>query len=551
MAELDRLKDLLLDEERQQRQSGLDALDEKLQSSLDNLPTALPELFRKAQHDERLAKALEKPLADTLMRLARNQKQLLVGLLFPIIGPVIRRSIAETLSQLVRDMNRALDHSVSPTGLRWRWESVRTGVPFAQVVMRHTLRYRIEHLLLVDNQGGLLLAHVANGDAQLSDSDAVAGMLSALQDFARDAVLAGSDEQLNEVAVGGMKLTIVRGALMHLAIAVRGEMSAEARQAADELVEKLHGAEVLGEENDALETRREEFKTDLQDWLIRYAQESSAKETPGQAKSSRIKWVGLALVLACLAWGVWRWQQHRALGDLAHRFEHALSESPGISADVELSDGVIEVSGSRDPLSKTPEAIAADLSIPAKQLSITPFDLRLSFAPELWAKRLNQSSRVPHSVAARVAGDAVHLRGEASRPQLDELRQQLAVWQEFVRIDISQLRVIDSDLLQSRGQLMRAMQAESLAIPLAATELEQWPRQLQMLTAQSQDQRVSLRLVVGGKLTPSERASVDQFVKKIQSTEVVLEVLFKPERAKLVSISGLELVARDRLNVGE
>lgn len=548
MAEFDRLKDLLLDDERQQRQSGLEALDQKLQSSLDSLPTALPELFRKAQHDERLAKALEKPLADTLMRLARNQKQLLVGLLFPIIGPVIRRSIAETLAQLVRDMNRALDHSVSPTGLRWRWESIRTGVPFAQVVMRHTLRYRVEHLLLVDNQGGLLLAHVANGDAQLSDSDAVAGMLSALQDFARDAVLAGSDEQLNEVTVGGMKLSIVRGALMHLAVAVRGEMSPEARQASEELVEKLHSADVLGEDNEALETRQAEFKTEMQDWLIRYAQESSAKETPEQAKSSRVRWLMLAFVLSVSAWGIWRWQQQRALEQLADRFEQALNDSPGVTADVELVDGIFQVRGSRDPLSKTPSAIAKQLGVQAERLRITQFDSRLSFAPELWTQRLNQSPHVPRSVAARVSGNGVLLQGEASRAQLNDLRQQLAVWQAFVPIDISRLRAIDSEVMDSRSQLMRAMQAEPIAIPLQAIDIEQWARQLHMLSALAIEQRLHLRWVVGGALSPQEQLSVESFVKKLETPDLEIEILFRPEREKMISITGIELIARERLN---
>ena len=120
MSEFDRLKDLLLADERAERHAQAQAFAAKIATSFADLPQELPDLLRRAQHDDRLARALEKPLAQGLERIARTQKVLLISVLFPLIGPIIRRSIAETLSQLMKDMNRAVEHSISPTGLRWR-----------------------------------------------------------------------------------------------------------------------------------------------------------------------------------------------------------------------------------------------------------------------------------------------------------------------------------------------------------------------------------------------------------------------------------------------
>jgi hypothetical protein len=68
--------------------------------------------------------------------------------------PSIRKAIAETMSGLVNTINRAIEHSLSPQGIRWRIESWRTGVPFAQIVMRHALVYRVEQVFLVHAETG-------------------------------------------------------------------------------------------------------------------------------------------------------------------------------------------------------------------------------------------------------------------------------------------------------------------------------------------------------------------------------------------------------------
>jgi len=326
MSEFDRLKDLLLADERAERQKQAQAFTEKLAASFADLPQELPDLLRRAQHDDRLARALEKPLAQGLERIARTQKVLLISVLFPLIGPIIRRSIAETMSQLMRDMNRAVEHSISPTGLRWRWEALCTGVPFTQVVLKHTLRYRVEHLLLVNNDGGLLLAHVANVDAELADSDAVAGMLSALQDFARDAVFARQDEVLKSVEVGGMTLKILRGPLMHLAVAVRGELSEPVQQSLSVLVETLHNE---GDSAD-LEAHKAQYRDIIADWMLENGQESSEAIDDARAnkhtKPVLLKAVVALLTILLLYWSALAlWHRYQA-----HRFESALSDVPGI-----------------------------------------------------------------------------------------------------------------------------------------------------------------------------------------------------------------------------
>jgi hypothetical protein len=454
MSEFDRLKDLLLSDERAARARQSADFDAKLDATFADLPNALPELLRRAQTDDRLARALEAPLSKGLERLARTQKSLLISVLFPLIGPVIRRSIAETLSQLMKDMNRAVEHSVSPTGLRWRWEAMRTGVPFTQVVLKHTLRYRVEHLLLVNNDGGLLLAHVANTNAELADSDAVAGMLSALQDFARDAVFAHADESLNAVEVGGMTLKILRGPLMHLAVAVRGELSEAAHVAQLELLEALHVDQNSAE---ALEENRAEFQADMSDWLLKNGQQSS--EAADHAKTGVkakpvLLWLALtAALLGLLYWlGMSLWHAH-----LATRLQMELAKSPGILATVDYQDGTYRVRGSRDPMADTVQAAAQRAGVTAQSVDTSLLSPYLSLEPELWVRRLRQNGHLPATLALSSANGRLSISGELTSTDLDNLRQKLLPWQALLAFDMSSIRLANPLVTAERLRLMREL----------------------------------------------------------------------------------------------
>ena len=116
-------------------------------------------------------------------------------------------------------LSRALDASLSGRGLRWRIESWRTGMPYAQVVLKHTLRYRIDHLFLIEAGSGLVIHRESAPELSDLDSDAVAGMLTAIQQFVRDSV--GTEAATLDVASVGEHLLWVESAEPDLDLARR------------------------------------------------------------------------------------------------------------------------------------------------------------------------------------------------------------------------------------------------------------------------------------------------------------------------------------------
>ncbi|MCB1572150.1 MAG: hypothetical protein KDI72_14220, partial [Xanthomonadales bacterium] len=155
MSDLDRLKQILLAEEREKLRLAEQRVAELEQKNRE-LSALLPSLVRAAPQ-EPMTRALASPVAAALGSAVRDNRASIVDALFPVIGPIIRKAIAEALRGLMSDLNRVLEYGFSPRGIRWRIEAWRSGVPFAQIVLRHTLRYGIDHVFLIERDSGLVL----------------------------------------------------------------------------------------------------------------------------------------------------------------------------------------------------------------------------------------------------------------------------------------------------------------------------------------------------------------------------------------------------------
>src|SRR5580704_3500481 len=140
------------------------------------------------------------------MRREKGDDLALADALVPVMGPAIRKSITETLRGMLESFNEALEHSLSWRGIQWRIESFRTGKSFAEIVMMHSLLYRVEQVFLIHRETGLVLNHVVAPSAPAQDADMVAGLLSAIQQFARDSFDVASGDALDRANIGGLEI---------------------------------------------------------------------------------------------------------------------------------------------------------------------------------------------------------------------------------------------------------------------------------------------------------------------------------------------------------
>ena len=132
---------------------------------------------------------------------------------------------------------KAFAHTFTPQGFKWRLEAWRTGKSFAEIVMRHTLVYRVEQVFLICND--VLLLHAKADAAITTDPDMVGGMLSVIQTFVSNRFQTDISG-LEEFRSGDSQIWIENGRRASLAAYIRGNPPRELRTTLKETIEHIH-----------------------------------------------------------------------------------------------------------------------------------------------------------------------------------------------------------------------------------------------------------------------------------------------------------------------
>jgi len=326
-------------------------------------------LRRRKGGDAALAEALAPTIQETLRESVRKDPHVLADALFPVMGPAIRKSITETLRSMLESFNEALEHSLSWRGIQWRIESLRTGRPFAEIVVMHSLLYRVEQVFLIHRETGLVLAHVVAPAVATQDPTLVAGMLSAIQQFVHDSFESPRDDSLGSLTVGELEVFVEQGPHAVLAAVIRGHAPASYRLALKETLENVEGdfsAALEGFQGDAGPFRAAAER-------LHPLLETQYREKQGAAQKPRLAIAaGIILVVLGLSWAGYAAIQARRWSN----FSRDLSSHPGIVVTrVEKSGGRWHIHGFRDPLADDPATVLSQNHLAGRNpaFDLTPF----------------------------------------------------------------------------------------------------------------------------------------------------------------------------------
>jgi OOP family OmpA-OmpF porin len=279
------------------------------------LPTAIR--IRSAQ-DEVLTDALMPTVATALRIAVKRDPQSVVAAIFPVMAPAIRHAIATAFSQMVQTIDKTLEYSFTWKGIQWRFEAWRTGRRFAEVVLYHTLIYRVEHVFLIHKQTGLLLDNVSAQGLPEPSAEVISGMMTALktatQDFMHDSFGSPADGIMSTTRVDDREIWFEQGPDLVLACIIRGEAPVELRneflRPAIEAIHREQAEELASFEGDPTPFRLS--RRHLEDCL--QARLRHEKDGGGMRIPPRLV-VPVLLILAALAAGAsfvlrshWRWQ---------------------------------------------------------------------------------------------------------------------------------------------------------------------------------------------------------------------------------------------------
>lgn len=544
-SELNLLKGLLIGAE----QSRIDRLESDLNDPRKQqeivshaLSNSLNSVYRESP--KQLLAALDKPVANCVSNSVKRDPGFFADILYPVMGPAIRRSIAEAMRGLVQQINQTLEHSLTLQGLKWRIEAARTGLPFGEIVLRHTLRYRVEEVFLIQNGSGLLIQHVGQGDSELGDADAVSAMLTAIRDFARDTL--DRDEQgdarLQTIDTGEHTLWLIHGPRAYLACAIRGVAPIQLRDDLNRVGEQLHGIHggLLDDFEGDTEAARE----------VRPLLAECLRAERGDHGDRRFPWpiaVLAAALLAGFAWWVYSaWQQQVKGTEHATALSAAaqqLSDTPGIVvASWRIEDGQLQIRGLRDPLAPPAETVLEDSGLRSTDYSVKMHSFESPDRP-IALQRARQRLLPPATVELKVNDNGVlQASGVAEPGWLTRAGLLASTVPGIIQYDDSNIISTDQALLEQLNKHLQTPSSIRLDVDAGVVTIEgtaplRWIEQFDRVVAEMPQ----LSGIDRRELKSQEALRFDALRDLIEQTRVLFVTgteLAPPQQAKLGSLAA-------------
>src|SRR5216683_1370889 len=480
-----------------------------------------------ASSDARLGQVLAPALEKATESSIRNDPRKLVDILHPVIVPAIRKSVGETIDSTFQSLNESLRQSLTWRGLRWRLEAWRTGKPFAEVVLNHTLVYQVEHVFLIHSHTGLLISHVAAEDAASQDPQLVSSMLTAIQDFVRDSFKGAGQQGLDTLRLGDLRLWCEAGPFAMLVAVIRGNPPEELREKLRNVLSRIH------------EQRRhalESFDGDssgLADVAAHLADCAALRQQARSARKAGFPWLVFAASVLIVGTaggvGLWRWeivqeqariraenaleQARISAAELARRaaeqrrwsdYVDRLRAEPGIVVtEAGRRNGKFVVAGLRDPLAPDPAALLRESGVdPARVVSRwQPYQ---ALDPVFVLRRLEASLPPPPGVRLSIEGDRIVAEGSATPLWLSRARTAARMLPAGgPQLDLSQVQNVTEGVFAKLRQTIQAREIrfntnEPLPAPGQDGVLDQLASDIKELTALASSMHMTARIKLNG-----------------------------------------------------
>jgi outer membrane protein OmpA-like peptidoglycan-associated protein len=269
------------------------------------------------------ANAIAPELGPAITDQVRNNADTMIDALYPIIGSTISRYIAEA----IRNINDKVENTLSFEGVSRKIRAKLQGISEAELLLKEAISFKVQAVFLIHKLSGLVIAEAQPTAEQTLESDMIAGMLTAIRNFANDCIAtAGSASELDAIDYGSFKILLEVAGSCYLAIVVEGEPPLKfihkARRTLSNVIQEYH-------------TLIDSFEGDpatVPEQISQTIAELVESHTQQKTKQSKSLWILLGLMFALVAvpWGWWQYRQNIERR-LAAQVSAALLAAPELS----------------------------------------------------------------------------------------------------------------------------------------------------------------------------------------------------------------------------
>ena len=520
------LRRLLLAPEHQQLTDADERIrkleERKSDVTVEEVSELLPEaVLRRSRKDPQLANALAPTVEKTLHVAVRRDPRPIVDALFPIIGPAIRKSIAEALSSTLESINQTMETRFSVQSLKWRLEARRSGRTFSEVALSHTLLYKIDQIFVIDHETSLPLVHVSSESAEVKDSAMVSGMLNVIQDFVRDSFGSDDDEMLEALEVGDVNVWFESGPRATLAAVISGNPPKSLRENLKELIEGFHlahGEELLEFDGDV-----SPFASSIP--LLREGLLEKHDDKP--EKKSIFVWLALAVIAILIGWFLYQAIESE---NRRSKFIDLLNDKPGVVVtDHFKRNGMLYVTGLQDPMASNVRDAEVASGVDPERI-VYRWEQYHTLAPDILAERARQLLTPPESVSLTAREGTVFATGVASNDWIESARQRAGflttavTYNDYAVVNREDLAIAEA--VENISSLWIGFPFGEAVIPSGETaRLDQLVGEIARLSEAADIRGVPFTIVLSGGASGDPSLRSNQLLMNARSTVVKNELV--------------------------
>lgn len=400
-------------------------------------------LHDRQKKDNSVNKVLQPFVEESVKQSVAHNSEQLVSSLYPLVGSLVRKSVAAFLSDFMEKTNQLLENSLTIKGLKWRFKARQSGVSYAQYAASQTFVYRVEHVFLIHRETGLLLNTVALEHESKSNADIVSAMLTAINDFVGDSFLSdqeGQKEQLQSVSTDNFNLLIKPGPSALVVAAVSGNPPQSISNQLQLTLENIHS--LYFDELNRFNGDNKDFNSAdnlLRDCLLSEQKEIVAK----QKKTPWLAWLIVLLVVIYVGYQSFNWFKSAQL----HEKIMQLDSQPGIIIKQlkikQLDDITLDVL--RDPDALNIHDWLKDNALNPAQLTITERNYH-SLDQQILQQRAQRIVSAYPNISASWKNHSLMLTGTIDLIKTEQLRNTLAIagFTEGENLNTEQLNLVSN-----------------------------------------------------------------------------------------------------------
>ncbi|MFS4492664.1 cell envelope biogenesis protein OmpA [Maribacter sp. 2308TA10-17] len=186
--------------------------------------------FQLDEFKESIPETLGPTITETLRKEIKINKDVVVDALYPILGKMIKKYVAQEMKLLSEKMNSQL--SFLSVGKR-KFRSVFSGKKEEELMMNDLSNAHIQQVLLIEKDSGILKSSYSR--SKTMDEEMVSGMLTAIKSFVEDA-FNQRNQELESIEYELYEIHLQSFATHYIAVVISGNYTLSAKNKLQDII---------------------------------------------------------------------------------------------------------------------------------------------------------------------------------------------------------------------------------------------------------------------------------------------------------------------------